>query len=114
MRDHFARQPASLRPRSFHASAEAGTVELRRTLIVDAIAAAREVLPIFESASSGDPRPREAVDGAEAWPRGEIGVGEAVDSRPGQAVAKWAAPRVRSRVDGRRHEAQKTVRPRAR
>jgi hypothetical protein len=37
-----------------------------------AAACAEHVLPLFESARPDDPRPREAIDAARAWVRGEL------------------------------------------
>jgi hypothetical protein len=44
----------------------------RRVLTAWAADCAERVLPIFESATDEDERPRAAVDGARAWVRGEI------------------------------------------
>jgi hypothetical protein len=37
-----------------------------------AAACAEHVLPLFESARPGDPRPRQAIESARAWVRGEL------------------------------------------
>jgi len=37
-----------------------------------AAACAEHVLPLFESAHPGDPRPRQAIDATRAWVRGEV------------------------------------------
>ncbi len=39
-----------------------------------AAACAEHVLPLFEAARPDDPRPREAVEAARAWVRGELGM----------------------------------------
>ena len=51
--------------------------EDRRVLIVWAAACAERVLDLFEAVRSGDDRPRKAVEGARAWARGKIRVGDA-------------------------------------
>lgn len=48
----------------------------RRELIVWSVRCAERVLPIFESDHPGDPRLREALAGALAFSRGELGIGE--------------------------------------
>jgi Imm-5 like putative immunity protein len=47
----------------------------RRTLIVWAVACAERVLPLFEEASRGDQRPRQALAGALAFSRSEVRIG---------------------------------------
>lgn len=48
---------------------------------------AAEVLPIFETASAGDPRVRSAIDQAWAFASGELAVRDAIRCRGGQAGA---------------------------
>jgi thymidine phosphorylase len=43
-----------------------------RRLALWAAACAEHVLPLFESAHPGDPRPRQAIEHARAWVRGEV------------------------------------------
>ena len=43
-----------------------------RLLALWAAACAEHVLPLFESARPGDPRPRQAIESAHAWVRGEL------------------------------------------
>lgn len=60
---------------------------------------AEHVLPLFESARPGDPRPRHAIDAARAWVRGEVGMmqaraagGHAMGAaRPLSGAARYAA-----------------------
>ena len=44
----------------------------RRVLAAWAADCAERVLPIFEDCSPQDPRPRDAIEGARAWVRGDI------------------------------------------
>jgi hypothetical protein len=60
-----------------------------RALALWAAACAEHVLPFFEEKYPDDGRPREALDAARAWARGEIRVGEARAA----AVATHAAAR---------------------
>jgi Imm-5 like putative immunity protein len=48
-----------------------------RLLALWAAGCAEHVLGLFESARPEDPRPRQAIDGARAWARGEIRMSEA-------------------------------------
>ncbi len=60
---------------------------------------AEHVLDLFESAEPDDPRPREAIDHARAWARGEVGMmqaraagGHAMGAaRDLRGPARWAA-----------------------
>jgi hypothetical protein len=45
-----------------------------RRLALWAASCAEHVLHLFESAHPGDPRPREAIEHARAWVRGEVGM----------------------------------------
>ena len=45
-----------------------------RLLALWAASCAEHVLHLFESAHPGDPRPREAIEHARAWVRGEVGM----------------------------------------
>jgi hypothetical protein len=64
-----------------------------------AASCAEHVLPLFESSQPADPRPRDAVDAARAWVRGELGMmqaraagGHAMGAaRPLRGPARWAA-----------------------
>ena len=67
-----------------------------------AAACAEHVLPLFESAHRGDPRPREAIEHARAWVRGEVkmmesraagghAMGAARDKRGAARFAAYAA-----------------------
>ncbi len=49
----------------------------RRVVAVWAAACAERALPLFEAVAAGDTRPREAVEGARAFARGELRVGPA-------------------------------------
>ncbi len=53
-----------------------------------AAACAEHVLDLFESAKPSDPRPRQAIDQARAWVRGEITMSQA---RPGAINTAAAA-----------------------
>ena len=48
-----------------------------RLLALWAAACAEHVLDLFESAQPGDSRPRQAIEGARAWVRGEVGMMQA-------------------------------------
>ncbi len=48
------------------------TDEHHHLLALWAAACAEHVLPLFEAARPGDPRPREAIGAARAWVRGEL------------------------------------------
>ena len=48
-----------------------------RLLAVWAAACAEHVLPLFESVQPADPRPRQAIELARAWTRGEVGMSQA-------------------------------------
>ena len=48
-----------------------------RLLALWAASCAEHVLALFESARPGDPRPREAIEHARAWVRGEVGMMQA-------------------------------------
>jgi hypothetical protein len=54
-----------------------GTEDERRALIPWVCQAVERVLPLFESERPDDDRPRRAVEAAQAFARGEIGVGAA-------------------------------------
>lgn len=67
-----------------------------------AAACAEHVLPLFESACPGDPRPRQAIEHARAWARGEVtmmrsraagghAMGAARDKRGAARFAAYAA-----------------------
>ena len=67
-----------------------------------AAACAEHVLPLFESAHPGDPRPRQAIEQARAWVRGEVAMmvcraagghamGAARDKRGAARFAAYAA-----------------------
>lgn len=71
------------------ASKHTGSPEQRREAMPAAIACAAAVLSIFERVASDDSRPRDALEGAERWLRGEIGVGQA----RALAIAAHAAAR---------------------
>ena len=43
-----------------------------RALALWAVACAEHVLPLFEAAAPGDPRPRAALEAVRAWTRGEV------------------------------------------
>ena len=70
-----------------------------RLLALWAAACAEHVLPLFERAQPDDPRPREAIDAARAWARGEsrmmqtraIGGHAMGAARPLRAAARFAA-----------------------
>jgi hypothetical protein len=47
----------------------------RRVLAVWAADCAERTLPLFEAQAPGDPRPREAIEGAWAFARGEMRIG---------------------------------------
>jgi hypothetical protein len=49
----------------------------RRSQALSAADSAERVLPCFEEAFPNDDRPRQAIEAARAWARGEIRVGEA-------------------------------------
>jgi hypothetical protein len=49
----------------------------RRVLAVWAADCAERTLPLFEAQAPGDTRPRDAVDGARAFARGELRIGQA-------------------------------------
>ena len=66
-----------------------GTEDERRALIPWVCACVERVLPLFESERPDDPRPRQAVEAARAFARGEIGVGVAREA----AFAAHAAAR---------------------
>lgn len=51
--------------------------EDRCELIVWAVACCERLLPLFAAAAPADPRPREALDGALAFARGELRIGAA-------------------------------------
>jgi len=53
-----------------------------------AAACAEHVLPLFESAHPGDPRPRQAIEHARAWVRGEV---KMMESRAAGGHAMGAA-----------------------
>src|SRR3954447_10516830 len=53
------------------------TDEDHQLLALWAAACAEHVLAIFESAQPGDPRPRQAIEQARAWVRGEITMSQA-------------------------------------
>lgn len=53
------------------------TDEDHRLLALWAATCAEHVLGLFESARPDDPRPREAIEAARAWVRGELGMMEA-------------------------------------
>ena len=61
----------------------------RRVLAVWAADCAERTLPLFEAQSPGDTRPREAIDGARRFARGELRIGPA----RALAVAAHAAAR---------------------
>ncbi|PRY57060.1 hypothetical protein BCF74_11765 [Knoellia remsis] len=75
------------------------TDEHHRLLALWAATCAEHVLPLFESAQPGDPRPRHAVDAARAWTRGEVAMmssratgGHAMGAaRPLVGAARFAA-----------------------
>src|SRR3712207_7833998 len=48
-----------------------------RLLALWAAACAEHVLPLFEAEQPSDPRPRQAIEQARAWARGEIRMSEA-------------------------------------
>jgi hypothetical protein len=70
-----------------------------RLLALWAAACAEHVLPLFESVAPSDPRPRQAVEAARAWVRGEIKMSQARDAagdandaaRPLKGAARHAA-----------------------
>ena len=63
-----------------------------RLLALWAATCAEHVLPRFESARPGDPRPREAIEKARAWARGEIRM---TDARTAGGHANGAARELR-------------------
>ena len=79
-----------MRDRRFVAVHRGGPLELaqHRLLAVWAAACAEHVLPLFEECSSDD-RPRQAIETAKAWARGEVPVGAAQKA----AVSAHAAAR---------------------
>jgi len=70
-----------------------------RLLALWAAACAEHVLDLFESVRPGDPRPRQAIDLARAWVRGEVAM---MRSRAGAGHANAAA---RDLVGAPRHAA---------
>ena len=68
----YTRQSGELQP--IRALIEQQT---HRTLVLWALDCARHLLPLFEGAYPQDRRPREAMDAAKAWARGEILMPEA-------------------------------------
>lgn len=66
----------------------------RRVLAVWAADCAARVLPIFESASPLDKRPRDAIDGARAFARGEVRIGpvRALSAKAHAAAREVADP----------------------
>ena len=75
------------------------TDENHRLLALWAAACAEHVLPLFESARPGDPRPRDAITAAGAWVRGELPMMQAraagghamAAARPLHGAARYAA-----------------------
>lgn len=47
----------------------------RRVLVTWAVECAERTLPLFEQAAPGDARPRQALEGARSFARGQLGVG---------------------------------------
>jgi len=70
-----------------------------RLLALWAAACAEHVLHLFESAQPADPRPRQAIEQARAWVRGEIKMSQA------RAAAGAANAAARDRSGGARHAA---------
>ncbi|WP_167990239.1 putative immunity protein [Arthrobacter pigmenti] len=68
------------------------TDEDHRLLALWAATCAEHVLHLFESAQPGDPRPREAIEYARAWTRGEVGM---MQSRAAGGHAMGAARELR-------------------
>lgn len=64
-----------------------------------AAACAEHVLPLFESVQPGDPRPRQAIEQAQAWARGEIRMSQA------RAAAGHAMAAARDLSGAARHAA---------
>ncbi|WP_158679797.1 putative immunity protein [Deinococcus sp. NW-56] len=63
-----------------------------RALALAAADEAARVLPLFEAACPTDPRPREAIEAARAWARGEITVPQARKSAFAAHAAAREAP----------------------
>lgn len=82
------------RDRRFVAVHRGGSLDLTRHRLLAAWAAdcAEHVLPLFDNRHPDDDRPRLAIEGARAWSRGEITVGEArADSVHAHAAARDAS-----------------------
>ncbi|WP_432545331.1 putative immunity protein [Kineococcus sp. SYSU DK004] len=73
--------------------------EDHRLLALWAADCAEHVLPLFEDENPSDPRPREALEAARAWARGDLRMTEARArgghamgaARPLRGAARWAA-----------------------
>lgn len=64
----------------------------RRLVAAWAADCAERVLPIFEAEEAGEDRPRDAIDRARAFARGELGAAEEIKRRfIALAAARWAA-----------------------
>jgi hypothetical protein len=76
----------------------------RRELMVWAVACAERALPLFEEATRGDHRPREALAGAMAFARGELRIGAlrrlAVACHAAAREARTPAPTAVARACG--------------
>ena len=66
-----------------------------------AAACAEHVLDLFESAQPEDPRPRQAIEHARAWVRGEVKMMQG--SRGGRAGVQWARPETCAEQHGTLH-----------
>lgn len=81
-------------------------MRIHQLLALWAASCAEHVLDLFESAQPEDPRPRQAIDHARAWGRGEIPMFQA---RKAAGYANAAA-----RDLGGQHGMPRTLRPRPR
>lgn len=76
----------------------AGSERDRRLLAQWASSCAQRVLPMFEVQHPTDARPRQALETARAWVRGEVSVDQAREAAPGRRTAPPGQRRTQQRA----------------